>query len=468
MVVYRNVLAAGLALALLIGLFAGCAQPTKNGPVAAVQAPAPAETASAEPVVLTVAGGWSECRALDIAARAFTEKYPNCTIVYEYLQDYYASLEKRMGGEAPVDLFFTTNIQADSALLPYALDLNACEGLDLTDAFDGLIENFTFRADTDGPKKLYALPLGAEMRGMYVNMTLLKSLGIEAPTDQASLLSACETLKQNGYIPFHGNPGSFAQTLVYPWICNLIVNSDDPQAAHDRVEAREPGVSELFRAPYAFLYTLVENGYYDYKRAQTELDLFNETTDEDYARYFLNIQKQGDDWAKADDLGMVAFMPSPLSLHGVIDKTKDDYHSGIEYVFMLAPVGPDGGYAYLSPAHGIAANRGSVNAEWSVRFLDFLFKPENNTAFAEAFGVIPNTKDAFTYIRTLYDVPDSRIAQLGQVTFDYGFYETVQPSMTDVSKANNPKYMQDDGKGNLSLYPFDYYMKELEDAISQQ
>ena len=470
----KKYLAAILTLVLTLTLLAGCTEQTPpvspDGPPAAAD-PAtalPAEPVPAEKVTLTVAGSWTDCRAIDQAANAFTALYPNCTVVYEYLQDYYPSLEKRMGGEAPVDLFFTTNIQADSALLPYALDLNACEGLDLSNTFDGLIENFAFRDEHGKTDRLYALPVGAEMRGLYVNTTLLQSLGLAVPTDQAELLAACRTLKDQGYIPFHGNPGAFSQLLIYPWICNLIANAEDPQAVWDRVNAREPGLSELFREPYAFLYALVENDYYDYKRAQTELDLFNDTTDEDYARYFLNINLNGETWEKTDDLGQIAFMPSTLSKRGVIDKFREDYHSAIEYVFIPAPIGPDGGFAYLSPAHGIAANKDSANADWAVRFLSFLFTPENNETFAATFNAIPNTKAAFSYITSLYDVPDDHISHLGQVTFDYGFYDVLVPSMVDLSKANNPKYMQDDGAGNLSLYPLEYYLEALEGSIKAQ
>ena len=154
-------------------------------------------------------------------------------------------------------------------------------------------------------------------------------------------------------------------------------------------------------------------------------------------------------------------------MQSVVAKVKDDYHSDIEYVFIPAPIGPDGGFVYLSPTHGIAANKDSANPQWALRFLDFLFTPENNEAFAAAFNVLPNTKDAFSYIKTLYDVPDDRISHLGEVTFDYGFYETITPIMLDVSKANNPKYMQDDGSGNLSMYSLDYYMAQLEASLQQ-
>ncbi|MDY4610789.1 MAG: ABC transporter substrate-binding protein [Sphaerochaetaceae bacterium] len=448
-----------LSFALFLGVLAGCTR---------AESSATAPVVTEEEVVLTIAGGWLDCRALDEAANAFSAKYPNCTIVYEYLQDYYKSLEKRMAGESPVDVFFTTNIQDGSALLPYALDLNNREDLDLSDTFDGLIENFMFREESGENTKLYAIPLGAEMRGLYVNKTLLSSLNLDVPTDQASLLAACAALQEHGYIPFHGNPGNFAQMLIYPWICNLITNAGDPQAAHDRVDACEPGLSEMFRKPYEFLYLLVENDYYDYKTVQSDLGLFTDTTDEAYARNFLNVVRQGDTWMKADDMGRVPFLPSPISLQTVINKTKEDYHSEIEYVFILAPVGENGGYAYLSPAHGIAVNKLSANTEWAVKFLNFLFQPENNEAFAKTFNVIPNTKEAFSYIKTLYDIPESYIMHLGQVTFSYGFYEMLQPSLTDISKANNPKYMGTDENGKLVLYPFGHYMEELEAAIQER
>lgn len=449
-----------LILALCAGMLCGCAPAAK--PVAAQPQ---------EPITLVVAGSWADCRALDEAANAFTALYPNCTIVYEYLQDYYASLEKRMTGEEQVDLFMTTNIQEGNPLLPYALDIKAREDADLSQTFDGLIENFSFREPDGRKEKLYAIPLGAEMRGLYVNVTLLASLGLKVPTDQASLLEACRVLKDNGYIPFQGNPGNFAQILMYPWICNLVANAEDPKAAYDRVNSRDPGMIEMFREPYEFLYTLVKNYYYDYKTAQTELNLFNDTTDSDYARYFLNIRpKEGENgvYEKADDVGQIAFMPSAMSMKSLITKTKEDYHSGIEYVFIPAPVGPQGGFVYLSPAHGIGINKNAAHVDWCVKFLSFLFQPENNEAFAKTFNVIPNTKEAFSYIRKLYSVPDNHISQLGQVTYDYDFYGILTKNMVELSKANNPKYMLDDGSGELKLYPLEHYIQELEVTIAEE
>lgn len=447
----------GLALAalMLTTVFTGC-----GGKSTAV-------SAEADPIVITIAGSWEDCRAIEAVGRKFTEIYPECSIVYENLQDYYNSLEKRMTGENMIDIFFTVNIQQDSQMLPYAFDLNSSKIIDLSKTFDGLKDNFVFREDGAVSKKLYAIPLGAEMRGLYVNKTLLGSLGLTVPTDQASLLSACEVLKQNGYIPLQSNPGDFSQTLMYPWICNIIANADNPQEVYDKVNSRDFKAGELFAEPIEFLYSVVENGYYDYKRAQTELNLFNDTTDVAYARDFLNIVQNGDSFEKADDVGRVAFMPSPMSAAGVIEKTKEDYHSKIEYEFIPAPIGKDGGFAYMSPAHGIAINKNSQNLEWSEKFIDFLFTPEYNELFAKEFNIIPNTEKSFEYVSTLYDIPADRISQLGQVTFDYDFYNIFINALRDISKANNPKYMQTEADGSVKMYPLDYYVNALEESIKE-
>ncbi len=453
------------ALLLVVVLFAALLSGCESKPAAptATATPAPA------PVALTITGGWPDCRAIDEVAKLFTAQYPNVTIEYEYLQDYYASLEKRLSGDNTIDLFICGNMQDGTTCLPYALNLYDHKEFDLSNTFDGLMQNYMYRGATaDGKPALYSLPLGAEMRGMYVNKTLLDSLGLAVPTNQETLLAACETLKQKGYIPFHGNPGKFAQTLVYPWICNLIANADDPAAAHALVSERKAGVSELFAEPLSFLYELVEKDYYDYKKAQTDLTLFLDTTDEAYARDFLNIVKKDDAFVKADDVGIVAFMPSPMSLDSTIAKTKDDYHSAIEYVFIPAPVAKDGGFAYLSPAHAIAVNKNSANLAWAVKFLDFLFKPENNKVFAKAFSVIPNTKEAFAYIASLYKTQGNHISHLGQVTFDYDFYGLVNAVIVDLSKANNPKYMIDDGAGGLKLATYDSFVQMLEASLTGQ
>jgi spermidine/putrescine-binding protein len=163
-------------------------------------------------------------------------------------------------------------------------------------------------------------------------------------------------------------------------------------------------------------------------------------------------------------VGKVAFMPGVMSFKSYLDKTRDDYHSGIDYEFILSPVGDDGGFAYLSPATGIAVNKNSSNTAWALEFMNYLFTRDVNKSFAKEQNIIPNTTDAMDIVKSTFKIDPNRICELGQVTFDYVFYDVMKKSYIDVSKANNPKYMQSDG----TMYSLQHYMDALESALAAQ
>lgn len=447
-------------------VFTGC---TAGDPSAASETESEAgytknTSLSDEAVTLTLTGMTASFKSMESVISSFRSVYPNCTINYEYVQDYSKSIATRLGNNDNVDIFITNNITADSALKPYALDLLAGDNSpDLSDTYDGLIHNF--EVTENGGTHLYAVPLGGEVRGLFVNRTLLSSLGLTEPTNYTELMSCCASLKKAGYIPFQGNPGTFGQQLMYPYICALIADSDDYSAVYNRVASCEAGVSELFREPMTRLYEMVSDGYYNYKTVESDLGLFTDGQDETTAMNFLNILKNADGaWTKKDDVGQTAFMPGTMSIKALIDKEKDDYHSLIDYDFILSPVTDNGGFAYLSPSSGIAINKNSANSAWAVEFLNYLFSAQVNRSFAAEENIIPNTADALGYIKTKFAVGDDHICQLGEVTFDYVFYNIIKKALIEVSKANNPKYMQADG----TMYDLEYYMNNLESAFSAQ
>lgn len=209
----------------------------------------------------------------------------------------------------------------------------------------------------------------------------------------------------------------------------------------------------------SFLYDIVKNDYYNYKKMENE-GFFTDTRDEALARYFLNILEKEKEYEKKDDLGIVAFMPSTLSLNNTILKTKEDYQSKIEYEFILSPVSDNGGYAYMSPSTGLAINKNTTNLDWTIEFYNFLFQEENNKLFADNYGITPNTKDAFKIISKQFAVPNKNISHVGQVTFDFEFYTPMAASLLEACKANNPKYMN-----NGELFSFEYYMSRLEKRL---
>lgn len=407
---------------------------------------------------------WPE---MDDVITKFEEIYPNCTIVCEYIEDYGANLNLRLRQtEQKIDIFRTVNIQQATEYRDCALNLisdEAKEYLDLSGANEGLVANFRY---TEEENTQYAVPYGGEMRGMYVNTTLLSRYGLEVPTNRSELLHCCEVLYEAGFIPFQSSPGTFAQQLLYPYICNSVVNGGNYEEMYNNIENIEPGISEYFRDAYAFLYDIVEKRYFDYKRVEEELGYtFDGNTGK--ARDFLNVIKVSDDvYEKQDDIGKVAFMVDTQGFGLDLAKTKSDYHSEIEYVFITSPVGEDGGCAYLSPADGLAINNQSDHTDWALEFLNFFFTPETNKEFAKETGKISNTADALLE----FDVPADRISDVGQMTFSYGFYRTVTTpmlagydDMVGISKMNAVKYMKDNGDGTYSpMYTLDDYIARLE------
>ncbi len=456
---HKKMIAAVIGAGLLVIQLTGCGQESGNT----------SELSKTEEVNLIVAGPWSDCKALEDAATDFNRQYPNCHVSYEYLQDFSDTLPKRLeSGDEPVDMFLTGNIQKDSPLLPYAAELSSQgEQLELSNTFDGLMENARLQKKDEAEKELfYSIPLGAEVRGMFVNVTLLKSLGLSVPENRAELLEACRVLKENGYVPFQGNPGTFSQQLLYPYCCNLVANAEDYEAAYALIDSRDEQAASLFEEPMRLMYELADEEYYNYKYCETELNLFLDASNEGYARSFLNILETENGYEKKDDLGQVAFMPSVKSLEQLIQQTKEDYHSQIEYEFILAPVGEEGGYAYLSPGRAIAISNQTKNQAWCNRFVSFLLETEHNIKFCDTMGFVPNNKNAMTILSKEFDVPKERISQLGQVTFSYDFYSPLTDALMAVSKSNNPKYMEEQADGSMRMYSFDYYMEQLKKGLT--
>lgn len=408
---------------------------------------------------------WPE---MDNVIAKFEEVYPNCNVVCEYIERYTENLPVRLEQpEQKIDIFKTVNIQEDSPYIDKALNLisqDAKKYLDLSGAHQGLVDNFRY---TQAENTQYAIPYGGEMRGMYVNTTLLKKLGLKTPTNRAELMHCCEVLYDAGYIPFQSSSGTFAQQLLYPWICNSVVNGGHYEQMYAAIERIDPGISEYFRDAYAFLYEIVEKGYFNEDRVRRELGyLFDGSAGK--AREFLNVIQVSDDvYEKQDDVGKIAFLVDTQAFDLYLSKTKSDYHSQIEYEFILSPVAVDGGCAYLSPADGLAINKSSDHVDWSLEFLNFFFTPEICEAFARETGKIPNTADALLQ----YDVPAERTCSVGQMTFSYPFYRTVttlmmggyEDDMVGISQMCEHAYGKDNGDGTYSpAYTLEEYIARLE------
>jgi ABC-type sugar transport system, periplasmic component len=426
-----------------------------------------------ENVELTICGESSTHKALEETIIGFNKIYPNCHISYEYVMNYQTSLSKRLAANDDVDCFITSTISSTSPYLPYTDDFKTETSLDLSNTFSGLMENSS--AATGDSNKLYFIPFGGEIRGMFVNTTLLSAKGISIPTNYAEFLNACAALAGSdaktapSLIPLQGNPGNFALNAFYPYLCNQVANGEDPDALRAKINKAEDGSEEIFREPLERLYHLLESYYYNYDLAETRFNNFTDGSTSTACYSFLNIHKDAaGNYVKTDDIGNVPFFPWVHSIDESLKRCKEDFQSAIDYRFILSPFGDDGGYGYLSPSSWIALNKASKNKAWALEFLNYLFSKEGNPIFANAANIIPNTKDALEVVKNSFNVPLNHVSQVGQVSYSWDVYSVLKASLTEISKANKAKYMVDNGDGTYTMHPFSYYLGNLKAAFAAQ
>jgi multiple sugar transport system substrate-binding protein len=396
--------------------------------------------------------------------------------------NYKTNLATRLKNNDSVDLFVipkmfnsdgSNYIKIDS-YSNYCEDFRAAANLDLSNTFEGLMTNSSLA--TGNASTLYFIPFGGEVRGLFVNKTLLASLNLSIPTTYTELVNDCKLLAGADpqgaptYVPLQGNPDSFAQLLYFPEIANRLANGANAAENTAKVSTCADGVEEIFKDSLQRLYDLMANYYYDYDYCETNLGNFKSTDDLDSIYTFLDIRKNTTTglYEKKSDLGNVPFMPWTLSSSRLIDKIKEDYGSQVDYEFILSPTSDDGGVAYLSPSNWIAMNKQSTNAKWSLELLNYLFSTEGNSIYAKSANLIPNSKNALSDIQKMFNVPAERVCHVGQVAFSYDFFTIMKESLKDISKGNKPKYMNTNSDGTLSIYSFDHYLDKLKTAFDEQ
>ena len=187
-----------LAFIILSFAFAACA-PTPAATPEPTQTPAP--TKPPADVVLTM-GSWrtDDVEQMNRILAKFHERYPSITVKYDptTAPEYDAALRAQLESGSGPDVFYLRSYSVSRTL--YEKGYLAPLG-DLP----GLMANFTpemrapWATETGEP---YGIPFIATSHGIYYNADLFKQLNISIPTTWPELLTAAQTIKNAGYIPF--------------------------------------------------------------------------------------------------------------------------------------------------------------------------------------------------------------------------------------------------------------------------
>lgn len=208
----------------------------------------------------------------DCCANAVNPKYNSNLIIYSDYANFYADkgysyrelLLKRLESGMPDDLYVITAedvLEIDRRGYIYDLSDLPC--------INNLSEDALKQSTCNG--KVFSVPLSYTSFGLIWNVDMLRRYGLEVPENSEEFWNVCETLKQNGILPY-GSNRDFG--ISVPAMCaGLGPLYQDPQS-EELVKALAGGetpVSTYMKDGFQFLQTMIENEYLDVERTLATL-----------------------------------------------------------------------------------------------------------------------------------------------------------------------------------------------------
>ena len=200
-------------------------------------------------------------------------------VLYTDSADFYADeglsyrelLAKRMNSGKADDLYL---IPAEDVLdfssKGYIYDLS---GLDCV---DNLSDDALIQSTYDG--MVFSIPLSYTCFGFIWNVDLLHKYGLEVPDNLNEFWNVCETLKQNGVLPY-GSNADFG--LGVPAMCrglyDVYQNDDSEELLSSLSDGTTP-VSTYMEKGFAFIEEMINKGYMDPEQALNTLPFTDEET----------------------------------------------------------------------------------------------------------------------------------------------------------------------------------------------
>lgn len=315
-------------------------------------------------VTLSTAGFFGNFEALDQVIADFNQYYPNVEFAYEQvgIETFDSYLEANPGVDVMMtseDIFEKYGDQVTST----CADLKE-EGVPLS-AID---EKMLSRGYHDG--KLTSIPMGQNVYGLIVNVSLLEKEGLQVPDTYEEFLTVLAALKEKGYTPIQGPESKVYAELVQGMAYDLILN--DKNLYEDLMAGKESAVEKL-QPVYDRLNDMIENGYID---SAVNVNY----PDDNYDQAILNFF-EGDVPFWVCNTEKVSGMKKRESKSEAFQKNP------FTYTYIYAPLGEKGVYAYKEPWYGFSVNKNAENYDYAVEFLRFLAGKDELNTLASIKGV---------------------------------------------------------------------------------
>lgn len=331
-------------------------------------------------VVLNTTGFFGNFEALDQVTNDFNAYYPNVEFSYEQVSadNFEGYLEANPG----VDIFMTsqeTFEKMGDKLTEQCADLSK-EGVSVGD-----LEEDMLKMSYHGGK-LTTIPMGQNLYGLIVNVSLLEKEGLKVPDNYKEFMDVLATLKDKGYTPIQGPDSKVYAELTEGMAFDMILKD---KKLYDSLMAGEDSAVDALLPVVEKLEAIIDNGYTDYAVNQTYPQ---DNYDQAILRFF-----DGEVPFWVCNTEKVSGMKKRES------KSESFQANPFEYTYIYAPLGDKGMYAYSEPWFGFSVNRDSDEYEYAIEFMRFLATRDEINKIADVKGV-PSIAKEKTDIAIYQDV----------------------------------------------------------------
>ena len=209
--------------------------------------------------------------------------------------------------------------------------------------------------------KVFSLPLSYTAFGLLWNVDLLHQYDLEVPQTLSEFLTVCETLKQNGIVPYGANMDYGLSILAMcTGLAPLYRDADKTHKLAQLAEGTLP-ISHYLRDGFTFLKMMIDQGYLDIEQA-------------------LNTQPNSEEEAGRFRDGQCAF----ISAFCRAATFSSDYH--FEVVMTALPVLEEGSICVVGADQRLAVNPNSKHLKEALITVETLGTVETLNEFAKMLG----------------------------------------------------------------------------------
>ncbi|MFR8337452.1 MAG: ABC transporter substrate-binding protein [Eisenbergiella massiliensis] len=223
--------------------------------------------------------------------------------------------------------------------------------------------------------KVFSIPLTYTCFGFVWNVDMLKEYGLDVPENLEEFLNVCETLKENGILPYGANK-DFALTPVMCAGLYDVYQEADSEKKLEALSNGETAISEYMEKGFSFLRLLIDRGYMDPEGA-------------------LDMAPLGDEEKAFFAEGNCAFI---CALYRGV--TFEGYPFEIKMTPL--PVLEKGSICVVGADQRLAVNPGSEHLDAAIAIVEALGQTETLDSFAASLGKISSSQNA-----TAPDIPQS-------------------------------------------------------------